>query len=256
MYKIARVNRLSPFVAFKMSWRSHGTDNKDLVHQLRGSLNLSLNEHYYFRRFLAENRIIAIDSVAKAMEQTDRKFYCPKNSYIDAPQSIGCDVTISAPHMHAYALELLADKLRPGASVLDVGSGSGYLTACFARHIGNGTVIGVEHQPQLVALGIENIRKDDASLLDTGLIKIIQGDGRLGCSEYAPFDAIHVGAAAPDTPHELINQLKNGGRLIVPIGPINQTQSLEQFEKNAEGVVVRKSLMSVMYVPLTDLKTD
>lgn len=206
---------------------------------------------------LTENRIIKVESVARTMEATDRKFYCPHNSYVDAPQSIGCDVTISAPHMHAFALELLVDKLKPGAHVLDVGSGSGYLTACFARHIGSdGVVVGVEHQPQLVKLGTENIRKDDPSLLDSGRIKLIQGDGRQGCKDFAPYDAIHVGAAAPETPLELINQLKSGGRLIVPVGPVNQTQSLEQFDKDANGVVTQKSLMSVMYVPLTDLKKD
>lgn len=176
---------------------------------------------------------------------------------MDAPQSIGYEVTISAPHMHIFALELLSDQLKPGSRVLDVGSGSGYLTACFARMIGeSGQVVGVEHQPSLVKLGVKNIRRDEAALIDSGRIKIIEGDGRLGCKEFAPYDAIHVGAAAPSTPHELINQLANGGRLIVPVGPVNQTQSLQQFDKDANGVVTEKSLMSVVYVPLTDLKKD
>lgn len=195
------------------------------------------------------------------MLATDRKFYSKNNPYVDAPQKIGGGVTISAPHMHAYALELLKDKLKPGARVLDVGSGSGYLTACFARYLDgceegphDGIVVGIEHQPELVQRGIKNINADDENLLSSGRVKIIEGDGRLGCPEYAPYDAIHVGAAAPETPHQLINQLKNCGTLIVPVGPDGGTQYLEQYDKGPTGEITNTRLMGVMYVPLTDLK--
>ena len=69
------------------------------------------------------------------MLEVDRKFFAPSDSYADSPQSIGFGATISAPHMHAYALEVLHDKLKKGAKVLDVGSGTGYLTACFAAMV-------------------------------------------------------------------------------------------------------------------------
>ncbi|XP_055681242.1 protein-L-isoaspartate(D-aspartate) O-methyltransferase [Lutzomyia longipalpis] len=226
-----------------MAWRSIGKDNADLVRKLR------------------EFNIITGDMVEKAMVDTDRKFYCPHNPYMDAPQGIGCGVTISAPHMHGYALDLLRSHVRPGGRVLDVGSGSGYLTACFARYMkalgddGSGLVVGIEHQPKLVELSIQNIRNDDPSLLDSGAIKIVQGDGRLGCPEHAPYDAIHVGAAAPDTPTELITQLNNGGRLVVPVGPEQGSQYLEQYDKDSSGTVTKTRLMGVRYVPLTDLKT-
>ena len=111
-----------------MAWRCHGTSNDDLVARLR------------------ESGIVTDDRVATAMRAVDRKNYVPFNHYMDSPQSIGYNATISAPHMHAHALELLRDRLQEGARALDVGSGSGYLTACMAHMVGEtGCVVGIEH---------------------------------------------------------------------------------------------------------------
>lgn len=160
------------------------------------------------------------------MKATDRKLYCRVSQpYVDRPQSIGYSATISAPHMHAYALELLQDHLKPGARVLDVGAGSGFLSVCFSRFLqaqstdSTGIVIGIEHHPKLVEFAIGNINSDDPKLLADGKIKIVQGDGRLGFAEFAPYDAIHVGAAAAEIPDELLKQLAIGGRMICPVGP-------------------------------------
>jgi protein-L-isoaspartate(D-aspartate) O-methyltransferase len=122
--------------------------------------------------------------------------------------------------MHAHALNILSEHLKPNSRVLDVGSGSGFLTACFARYLqaqpGNnsGLVVGIEHHPKLVEFSIENLNSDDPKFLSDNKIKIFQGDGRLGCKEFAPYDAIHVGAAANEIPQELLNQLKPGGRMV------------------------------------------
>ncbi len=116
-----------------------------------------------------------------------------------------------------------------------------------------GMVVGIEHHPKLVDFSIENLKSDDPEMVESGKLKIIQGDGRLGCDEHGPYDAIHVGAAAAEIPEKLLEQLKEGGRMICPVGPEGETQQLVQYDKTLEGEIKKKVLMDVVYVPLTDL---
>ncbi|CAG8538175.1 10493_t:CDS:10 [Ambispora leptoticha] len=210
-----------------MAWLSSAGSNEGLINNLKAA------------------DIIKSSRVVAAMKAVDRGNYVKTGPYQDSPQQIGYGATISAPHMHGYALESLEKFLQPGAKVLDVGSGSGYLTACMAEMVGpEGTAIGIEHIPELVNLAEKNVRKDHPEFLDSNRVKFIQGDGREGYPEDGPYDCIHVGAAAPKTPQALIDQL------FIPVGVYSQ--NIYQIDKDKDGVITKQPLMGVMYVPLTD----
>lgn len=114
-----------------------------------------------------------------------------------------------------------------------------------------GCTVGIEHIQELTSTSLKNIRKDQPGLLESERVVITTGDGRKGYPEKAPYDAIHVGAAADGVPEALHQQLKTGGRMIVPVGPEGGAQYLEQHDKDKDGKITVKRLMGVRYVPLT-----
>ncbi|CAN4088018.1 unnamed protein product [Withania somnifera] len=226
----------SLFSPMEQIWSGSGVNrNKGMIEQL----------HRY--------GVVKSQKVTEIMETVDRGLFVPEGTpaYVDSPMSIGYNATISAPHMHAMCLELLEDRLQPGMHALDVGSGTGYLTACFALMVGpQGRAVGVEHIPELVAWSIKNVEKSAAApLLKEGSLSLHVGDGRKGWPEHAPYDAIHVGAAAADIPQDLIDQLKPGGRIVIPVGTF--FQDLKVIDKKLDGSISIRSETSVRYVPLT-----
>ena len=216
---------------------------------------------------LVRDGAIELPETAAALRRVDRKNFAravgdpsaleDAEVYRDAPLPIGPLATISAPHMHARCLDLLAPPLlakeRAGAAsrVLDVGSGSGYLTAAFAL-LGDGVdAHGVDRTASLVALARENVDRDAALARAVGgRVAFSVGDGWRGHPAGGPYDAIHVGAAASEIPTDLLDQLAVGGRMIVPVGARDEAQALVQIDRRADGSLDSKTLFGVRYVEL------
>ena len=198
---------------------------------------------------------IKSEKVHKALMSVDRADFSPNSPYDDSPRPIGYNVTISAPHMHAYCLEILKDHLKVGGKALDVGFGSGYLTVAMSKMMEDkGTSVGIEHIQELCDFASKNISKHHKDLLDSKKIILVHGDGRKGCAQYGPYDCIHVGAAAAELPQALIDQLANGGRLVIPVGPQGGSQYINIVDKDMNGNISIKKTLGVSYVPLTSEK--
>lgn len=183
--------------------------------------------------------------ILEAMRNVPRHQLVPKNqrdnAYTDRPLAIGDGQTISQPYIVAYMTNLLDPK--KGMKVLEIGTGSGYQAAVLAEIASEVYTVeiieklGYKAKKDLQEMGYENIH-----------IKI--GDGYAGWEEHAPFDAILVTAAAPEIPQPLIDQLKVGGRMIIPVGPVAQTQELVMVEKTKDKIKT-KNVLPVRFVPFT-----
>lgn len=194
--------------------------------------------------------------VEEAFRRVSRELFLPEHlrmyAYVDTPLPIGSGQTISAPHMVCLMNEEL--RLEVGHKVLEVGAGSGYHACTIAEIVAPsdidrslwGHVWTLEIIKELADYARRNVEK--AGYGDR--VTVIHGDGSKGLPENAPYDRILVTAAAPDIPQPLIDQLKPGGILLIPIGRPYSTQVLVKIEKKIDGKITRRSLLNVIFVPL------
>jgi protein-L-isoaspartate(D-aspartate) O-methyltransferase len=163
-------------------------------------------------------------------------------AYADHPLPIGGGQTISQPYMVALMTSLL--ELRPGARVLEIGTGSGYQAAVLSK------VAGEVYTIEILAPLAERSRR---TLADLGFrnVHVLTGDGYQGWPAAAPFDGILVTAAPPSVPEPLLQQLKTGSRMVIPVGVPGALQSLLVFTRRADGGFDRANVMPVRFVPMT-----
>lgn len=193
-----------------------------------------------------KGRGITNTAVLKAMHDVPRHEFVPDEfrhiAYQDSPLPIGEGQTISQPYIVAAMTELLDPK--PDDVVFEVGTGSGYQAAVLAelvRHVYTVEIVpelGEEATARLDELGYTNIT-------------VRVGDGYAGWPAHAPFDGIIVTCGAEDIPPPLIEQLKPGGVMVIPVGPNNLSQELLVVEKGEDGQVSMRSVMGVRFVPMT-----
>lgn len=192
-----------------------------------------------------EARGIQNSYVLKSMRKVPRHQLVPENvrqlAYEDRPLPIGYGQTISQPYIVAFMTEAIDPK--PSMKVLEIGTGSGYQAAVLGEIVAEVYTIeiveplGKKAEKDLAELGYRNVQ-------------VRVGDGYQGWPEQAPFDAIIVTAAPEEVPQPLIDQLKEGGKMIIPVGPTSNTQELRLLEK-MKGKIRNTSLIPVRFVPFT-----
>lgn len=203
------------------------------------------------RKRMVEEQIkargVTTESVLEAMTVVPRHRYVPEQSqsaaYADRPLPIGHGQTISQPYIVALMTELL--QVEPGQKILEIGTGSGYQAAVLAAITPH--VYTIEIVEELAESGREAL----VEVAELNPEQVRAGDGYFGWEEEAPFDGIIVTAAADHVPPPLIEQLRPGGRMVIPVGPVLGTQRLVVVQKDEEGRVTTESTLPVRFVPLT-----
>ena len=195
---------------------------------------------------LEREGVIRTKEVRLAMESVPREEFVSddlrSSAYIDSPLSIGHGQTISAPHMVAMMCEYIEP--RAGNKILEVGAGCGYHAAVLSRMVlPDGRVFATEIVQPLAEMASKNI-----SRIGIDNVEVIHTDGSVGLEAEAPFDRISVAAGSPDIPTPLLDQLAEGGILVIPVGHLGIQELLIIKKKNDEFTTLRKE--HVVFVPL------
>ncbi|MDA3906408.1 MAG: protein-L-isoaspartate(D-aspartate) O-methyltransferase [Bacteroidales bacterium] len=192
-----------------------------------------------------EARGINDENTLNAMKAVERHLFVPatykSNAYKDRPLPIGYGQTISQPYIVAYMTEML--NVREGDTILEIGTGSGYQAAVLAEFVSQVYTIEIVDELGLAA-------KERLKSLKYNNVDIKIADGYYGWDEHAPFDGIVVTAASEYIPPPLISQLKDGGRMIIPVGSLFNVQTLMLITKTGDDIKTT-NLMYVRFVPFT-----
>ncbi|MEM4240135.1 MAG: protein-L-isoaspartate(D-aspartate) O-methyltransferase [Candidatus Woesearchaeota archaeon] len=191
-------------------------------------------------------RAVSSKSVLNAFKKIKRELFVPdeykKDAYVDEPLPIPAGQTISQPTTVVLMLDAL--EVKQGQKVLEIGAGSGYNAALLSVLVGkDGKVITVEIVPELVKFAKANLKK--AGIAN---VKVIHSDGSIGYAKEAPYDRIICTAAAPKIPDALVKQLKIGGILLIPVGPMHAQRMIKA--KKIKGELVTEDLGDYVFVPL------
>lgn len=232
------------FGLFGCNSRSDSGNSGKAGNNSEGSFKLA-RERMVAEQLASPHRDITDARVLAAMRKVPRHELVPERyrsrAYDDSPLPIGHGQTISQPYIVAFMTEQLHPQ--PGEKVLEVGTGSGYQAAVLAEF--GAKVYTIEIVEELAGRA-----KADLNRLGYTNVHVRAGDGYRGWPEEAPFDAVIVTCAPENVPQPLIEQLKDGGRMIIPVGSRYGQQELVLLEK-AEGELKQESVLPVMFVPMT-----
>jgi protein-L-isoaspartate(D-aspartate) O-methyltransferase len=190
-------------------------------------------------------RGISDQAVLHAMDDVPREHFVAAefsdSAYADQALPIACGQTISQPYVVAYMTEQL--DIGPQHRVLEIGTGSGYQAAVLSRIARE--VVSIERYRTLAKMAGERLKT-----LGYANVTVLVGDGFAGAPEQAPFDRIIVTAAAEEVPGALVEQLGEGGKMVLPLGPRHGTQYIVKLIKTPSGELTRENLIAVRFVPL------